>query len=266
MKLILSNGTIIDLILNNSPLSLQYQKIYKNLSHVPVPFKPWDNPYYLSDMSYEQLVDQLIYYATQVSVEIDKARCLEQDQEYFNTIHKIYETNYNGESKWLDFHEHIHLCELYYNFTNYSLNIDYREKSGLLEKPFDQTWLTDASTKISAGTVYVAWAELGKTPYSYWENNEPDDIDRMCALAKPWLKLRPKLVIALENIDTLTDIQVEEFDHWWKNYSDRWCKHWELTSWTVQDMHAVSVLGHIPDLDRLLVELKNKNFPVRVTL
>jgi hypothetical protein len=265
MKLILSNGTIIDLILNNSLLSLQYQKIYKNLSHVPVPFRPWDNPHYI-DMDYEQLVDNLTFYASQVSVKIDRELCLSRDQTYFNAVHKIYEENYNGDPRWLDFHEHIHLCEFHGQAKNNALHIDYREKAGLLEKPFDPQWFSESSTKITAGTMYVAWAELGKTPYSYWQNNEPDNLDRMCALAKPWRKLRPKIIIALDNIDTLSNKKVEEFEAWWKNYSDQWCEHWNLSSWTVHEMHSVSVLGHTPDLDLLISELKNKNFPVRVTL
>ena len=265
MKLILSNGSIIDLILNNSPLSLQYQKIYKNLSRIPIPFRPWDSPYYL-DMDYEQLLDKLIFYAAQLSVEIDRELCLNRDQPYFNAIHKIYEENYNGDSRWLDFHEHIHMCELYGGFKNDVLNIDYREKAGPLEKPFNPAWLTNPSTKITAGTIYVAWAELGKTPYTYWQNNEPNNTDRLCALAKPWLKLRPKIIIALSDTDTLKNKQVEAFETWWKNYSDVWCKYWGLPSWTLHDMCSVSVLGYTPDLNVLASELKNNNFPVRVTL
>jgi hypothetical protein len=263
MKLLFSNDSTIEIDIDNSQLGTTYQKIYKNLTHVPIPFSKWDNPYYLKTLSYIELVDQLILYANLVSVKVDRELCLQRNQQHFNDIHKIYEKNYDGHRAWLDFHEHIHLCE-YYDRPCKFLSIDYREKAGPLEKKFDMTWMKNTTTKIKKGDIFVQWAELGKTPYSYWLNNEPTDIARMCELAKPWLKLRPKLLIATDNKDTLENVKVDEFTEWWKQYSKPWCDHWGLESWTIKDIYAANVFGNVPDIDRIIFNLKNNILPVRV--
>jgi hypothetical protein len=266
MKLIFSNDCVIDLAIDNSPLAMTYQKIYKHLSNVPIPFKPWDNPYYTTNLTYAELVEQLIKSAQQVSVAVDRSKCLTQNQLYFNSIHKIYEQNYNGNSQWLDFHEHIHMCEQYFQKPIGFFCIDYREKSGLLEKSIDQQWLNNTQTTVQAGDMFVAWSELGKTPYSYWENKEPNDIKRMCELAKPWLKLRPKIYVALNDIDALKNKQCDEFSSWWKDYHQEWTEHWNIPSWNIENIFGVSVFGKTTQLDLLKEQLKNNAVPIRIIL
>jgi hypothetical protein len=266
MKLIFSNNQEVELNIDNSPLGITYQKIYKNLSKITIPFRPWDNPYYAKNLTYPELVDRLVEYAQKVSVDIDRSKCLTQDQLYFNSIHKIYEQQYDGNPGWLDFHEHIHMCEGYFKESNNLFCIDYREKSGLLEKPMDQQWLNNTQTTVQAGDVYVQWAELGKTPYNYWKNNEPNDIKRMCKLAKPWLKLRPKIYIALNDMDKLKNIQCDEFSTWWKDYQQEWTKHWNIPSWNIENIFGVSVFGKTTQIELLKQQLKNNTVPVKVLL
>ena len=270
MKLEFSTGTTIDLSIDNSPVGTMYQKIYKNLSRAPLPFNVWDNPYYLSNTTYQELVNRLTVHAEKLSIQIDQSLCLLRDQPYFNAIHKIYEKNYNGNRDWLDFHEHIHMCEKYYDDKQYPkiLHIDYREKSGPLQKPFDLTWLDTATTKIKAGDVFVRWSELGKTPYNYWENNEPNDIARMCELAKPWLILKPKIIIALEDFDTLKNKKILEFESWWQQYSKPWCQRWNIPSWSATDIFSFLVFGKVSTVDvKLIVEqLKNNINPTKILL
>jgi len=265
MKLIFSNNNSIDLGIQNTELCNVYKKIYKNLCHAELMFREWDNPYYTDSLTYEQLVDRLESYAQIVSVKIDKVRCLAREKLYFNEIHKIYELNYNGHPEWLDFHEHIHLCEHYYNRLKI-LDIDYREKAGMLERPFDLAWLKDSTVEIKAGDVFVSWAELGKIPYSYWNNDEPDDFNRLCQLSKPWLKLRPKIKIALEDFNDLTNKPLEEFKAWWSKYEEDWCRHWNLKSWSVTDMFSNAILGRIEDINTVKSLLQNNINPIRVSM
>lgn len=266
MKLIFSNDHVVELEIDNSPLGTTYQKIYKNLSKVPIPFRPWDNPYYIKNLTYPELVDQLVRYAQQVSIDIDRSKCLAQDQDYFNSIHKIYEKTYNGDSAWLDFHEHIHMCEIYFKETYHLFCIDYREKSGLLEKPMNPDWVIDTQTTVQAGDVYVRWSELGKTPYSYWKNNEPNDIKRICELAKPWLRLRPKIYVALDDMDRLKNVKYNEFASWWKDYEPAWTQHWNIPQWNIENIFGVSVFGKTTQVELLKELLKNNVVPVKVTL
>lgn len=266
MKLLFSNSKAVDFYIDDSPLGLTYQKIYKNLSKVPIPFKLWDNPYYRKNLTYLEMVNGLAQYAQHLSIDIDTIKCINRDQHYFNSIHKIYEDNYNGDPAWLDFHEHIHLCEYYDQPLKELVCIDYREKSGMLEKPMDPTWLLNTTTKICAGDIYVQWSELGKTPYHYWKNNESNDITRICQLAKPWLKLRPKIYIALQDLDTLKNIQCNDFSIWWEMYQTEWTAYWNIPTWTINDIFGVSIFGKTTQIDLLKTQLKNNSVPTKIDL
>lgn len=262
MQVKFSNTDVFDLAIQEHDVGNVYNKIYKHLHHAKLEFREWDNPYYLDQISYEQLVDKLTLYAGKVGVAINRELALAKDQSYFNQIHKIYETNYNGNSQWLDFHEHIHLCEVKPN--PHVLDINYREKSGMLETPFDLNWLAESTYKLNAGDVYVTWAELGKTPYAYWRDNEPDDLNRLCQLAKPWLTLRPCIKIALEDVNNLENIRISEFELWWTKHEKEWCRHWNLKSWSVQQIFSGVVFGHVQDIDRMRLLLQNNIRPTGI--
>lgn len=267
MKILFSDNDTVDLILSSTPLVSVYQKIYKHLCHVPIPFRKWDNPYYVTSVPYQELVEKLIFYGNKVSVQIDQSACIVRDQNYFNTIHKIYEKNYNGDPAWLNFHECIHLCENNNKETRSNfLHIDYREKSGMLEKTFDFDWLKYSTTKIKAGDAFVQWAELGETPYTYWKNGNPNNLTRMCEVIKPWLILKPKICVALEDIDTLKNIESLEFESWWKQYSEIWCRHWNIPSWTLNDIFSAVVFGKAIDFPKIKEKLKNTITPTKVLL
>jgi hypothetical protein len=127
-------------------------------------------------------------------------------------------------------------------------------------------WLKTATTKIEKGDVYVEWAELGKTPYAYWKNNEPNDLKRICELAKPWLILKPRIQIALEGHDAIATKNLGKFNSWWSNYSDIWCKHWGLDSWTIENMSSVVVFGKVTEIDLLVSYLERGVVPTRILL
>ena len=93
MQIVFSDNTSVELILEPTPLAAVYQKIYKHLGQVAVPFRDWDRPFYCNTQT--ELVEKLIFYASKVSVTVCRESCLNQDQDYFNDIHKIYENNYN---------------------------------------------------------------------------------------------------------------------------------------------------------------------------
>ena len=267
MNILFANGNRIPITINNSPVSATIKSIYKHLQHVDLPFRPWDNPFYLKNLSYKQLVDILVDLGKIVGVEIDNENCSVYNQMYLNRLHKIYEKNYNGKPEWLDFHEHIHLCE-HHARDDFPMiiNLDFRELAGPLEKKIDPAWTTCSATVIKKGDAYWTWAELGKDPYGYWKDEEPNDITRLCELAKPWMTLRPKIEIALQDIDKLADKNVQEFTAWWQNYQSQWCQHWGINSWTIENMFGVMVIGNIEQIDEVEKLLKHNVYPSRVTL
>ena len=265
MKVVFENQKTIDIELNDSAAASSYAKINKHLQHVPLPFRPWDNTYYFHDLELETLVDQLCQFGNEVNIIVDKTRCLQKDQGYFNHLHKLYEDSYNGHSAWLDYHEHIHFCEAHPNTCPQMpisfLALDYREKSGLLEKSVDPSWFDLLQTHVDAGDVFVVWAELGKSPYGYWSDHEPDNLDRICELVKPWLRFRPKLCVALESGSLVADKNRQDFEKWWAQYHDDWCQYWKIPSWSLDQMYGVSVIGKVADFDLLVQQLQQGHRP-----
>ena len=252
----------IPLTLEPTPLAPVYEKIYRHLQHVDIPFHSWDNPFDKSD-SYAKLCKC----AAELGVSVDPEP---GDQEYFNRLHKAYEDGYNGKHKWLEFHELVHICEAtgHNLFRRKALHIDYREKAGSLVRDFDPTWIDAGVTSVRRGDVFVMEAELGKMPYSYWADGEPDDINRLLGLAKPWLLLKPQILVAVEDIDFMANVDREGFEQWWAPRQAVWCQHWKLKSWTIDNMFSAIVLGTIDTkmMDVLIAELQNGNTPVRVVL
>jgi hypothetical protein len=262
----LANGTTVELETISSPVETTVRSMLKHLQHVPLPFKAWDNPYWQDTVSYNELVDQLAIFASKLEITVDKQRCLDRDDEYFNILHNTYELNYNGDPVWLDYHETIHLCQrFFYKKRTKFAAIDWREKAGPLVKTFDPQWAKNGTTKIKKGDVYVEWNELGKTPYMYWLEKEPNSLARINELVKPWSRLRPKLTIAMEDMDLLEKYQVIEFLDWWKEYQEQWCKQYNLSSWTIEDLSCI-VVYKILNFDQFELELKQENNPIKITL
>jgi hypothetical protein len=264
MKLFFSNNKFAELHLNDSLVAERFKKIYKHLQHVPLNFKFWDNVYYKINIPIEKNIENLIICAKKLSIDVEKDKCL--SQEYLNYLHKIYEKNYDGNPDWLDFHEHIHMCEKNNNSIQNSIAIDYREKAGLLTKEIERNMLSNLQVKVKKGQLYTKWSELGKTPYSYYEDKEPNDIKRICELVKPWLLLRPKIYIALEDCDLIPQNNLQDFEIWWDTYSAEWCKHYNLEKYDLIDIFGASIIGFTDDCDRIDNLLKQNILPNRVSL
>lgn len=237
-----------------------YRRIYKRLQHVRLPFDPWDNPFYSEDPK-----PLLIEYGANLGITVDKDQL--DKQQYLNELHALFEHGYNGNTSWLKFHENIHRCETGHTPSS-SLVLDYRELAGMLEQPFQRHWLDSATTSVKRGDVYVEWAELGKIPYEYWQDCEPNNIERIKTLAKPWLILRPKIHIAFQDKHFTADKNFRKFHHWWHQYHNDWCAHWKLPQWGLTEMYSVLVFGNVNahDINTLEQCLKTNQNPERVSV
>lgn len=273
MHINFQNKIQIPIELTNSPIQPTILKMFKNLQHVKIPFRKWDNPFYLSTINFNQLEDSLENFARNVGVTIDRELCSQQS--YLNYLHKVYEQNYNGDPQYLDFHESIHLCEMHLKFFSKNVNfkncssmliMSYRETAGLLESSFNMEWLKSAVTDLQPGDVFVTWAELGKVPYDYWTNEEPNDINRIKELCKPWITFKPRILVALQEKNKLDELNIDGFNNWWSEYSEDWCRHWQIPEWTVEQQYSVLVFGRIKNLDLLVKLLEEKIDPITIAL
>ena len=72
--------------------------------------------------------------------------------------------------------------------------------------------------------------------------------------------------IDLSDKNFLENKNIEKFNAWWANYSEEWCKHWNIPSWSIEDQYSVIVVGHITQIDQVTELLKNQIYPIKIQL
>lgn len=261
MEIIFDNQERLTVDFVDSPVTDYFKKCYKHLQHVPFNFRERYLPYYDKSNSAEKLCN----FAKKLNIDVDKQKL--KDQQYLNWLHQIYETNYFSGLDWLQYHDLIHDCEDVNNSiggTN-AYRIDWEENAGPLFTKFDHKWKNSFVHNVQTGQVYTVWAELGKKPYDYWKDNEPDNFERLCQLSKPIVTLEPKLIFAVQPKELLKQPELE-FDSWWNRYHDGWCNHWNISSWSYSDMYGTIVYGQIREIDKLQHLANNNHCPVKIVL
>ena len=257
-----NNNDRYTIAMESNSVATKLTSMLKHLSKVPLRFDNFDNPYrYRLDI----VIDQLLTYANILQIAVDRNHL--DDQLYLNYLHSIYETSYSGTVEWLRYHESIHMLEFIYadQVKNLPVNLGYRELAGPLDKLYTQNELTNNQTRLRAGDCFIEFSELGKTPYIYWRDNEPDDFNRLCELAKPMRRLNFKLQVALHDRD-LMPTDINEFNTWFDQYKDSWCRHWEIPSWSTEQIVGVIVVGHIDNISEFDTALSNGYVPTNLGL
>ena len=276
LELTFNNNSKTILEIYQEPFGEFLKKAYKHLQHLPIPFAPLDYlPNLIKNKNY--VIQLLTSSAHKLKIFIDSD--LLSDQHYINALHKVYEEEYDGNRIWLIFHEALHHLELINS--NHPVNkvffINYRELSGPFEVPFDRKYINQSTTFIPKGSCVVSWEELGKTPMRYWLDNEPADINRLCELAKPWTKLSPSIMIALEDVDTIPDQEKwKEFCNWFAPFKEEWMRRWnidkllddEISSSSLGSGHqgAKIIIGKVDNVNLILENLDNDIFPQSIKL
>jgi len=261
LKLVFADDSSLIISLNNNITANKLADMSKHLQRLPLRFCNYDNPF---AHTFEIIDKQLLENANLLNITVDQNRL--NDQLYLNVLHEIYENGYDGNKIWLEFHESIHMRENK-NSGNppAGCHLDYRELSGVLAKEYSYEELLTCQLTFNPGDCFVSFNELGKTPYAYWHDGEPNDINRLVQLAKPFIRLIFKISIALVNIDRSPSQQKQtEFDNWFNLYKNDWCKHWSLPDWTISQMQGGIKVGEINNVDILINNLKNNNKPTKI--
>lgn len=264
LKICLADNHTLKLMLYKNPIAEYIYHCAKHLKHVPLNFYEQDIFFDSLHGNFDTAATKLIEYGNYVCVEVDKTKLIYQS--YLNHLHEIYEKKFDGSPNWLKYHEVIHIIEKFLSNGKAEpiISVNYRHLAGQLEKPFLREYYKHASLKIKKNQCFVRWQELGKPPYFYYKNKEPDNIIRLCELAKPWITLRPSFHIACDDIDLTTGIDLEPFDAWFEVYKNDWCKHWNIEDWDSTEMFKIIPIGFIEDSDQLINHMKKNNFPIKI--
>jgi hypothetical protein len=262
LKLVFADNSDLIISLNNSVTANKLVNMSKHLQRVPLRFCNYDNPFcYTLPIANKQLIET----AELLDINIDQTQLT--DQYYLNSLHKLYEQSYNGTEIWLRFHEAIHMLEQISSATTPPAAISYGETAGLLNVKYSYQELQTCQSTFAAGDCFVSFSELGKSPYSYWIDDEPDDFDRLVELSKPMIRLHFRMLIALTEIDrTPSEENQSKFETWFAPHKRRWCDHWGIPDWTITQMLGGIKVGSIDNIESLIKNLKNNVTPSNLLL
>jgi len=249
----------------DNPVSDKIYSKFKYLGQINlnIPNHPRDNPYSNTNQNINDATSYLFKCARLLNLDLDENRILTQD--YLNYLHEVYEKNYNGDPLWLEFHEMIHTNEvLQAGGLLRPIAFDYRERNGPLIEDFDRMYLQYSTTSVSAGCCYIKWQELSKDPYDYYIRKEPNNIDRLKELSKPWLNLKPNIFVQLTDTDFIKGKDILGFNKWFEIYKSDWTSHWQLDNWSVEEIFSVIPVGKVTDINELINRYKQNNYPTRI--
>ena len=78
--------------------------------------------------------------------------------------------------------------------------------------------------------------------------------------------MKPKILIALEDIDGLTRVDVDQFEPWWNQRRQAWSQHWNQPDFTVEQMFSSVVFGRIPNYKLVVENFKNNILPTQIKI
>lgn len=264
---------VIEIDLYSNPVASWLHSRYKHLAHLPLEFDQ-KNMFFNRSTDRSAVEHAVKQSAHDLNISIDDSQLA--SQLYLNHLHSIYENNFLhsaykektlSTNSWIAFHDAVHLLEKLNSPGSLLpfVSFDYNTRAGHLERPFDRQHLKLATSQLKKNQCFVQWEELGKTPWDYFHNHEPNDIERLCELAKPWLMLRTSFRVACDDFDLAQHADFDEFNQWFSEYQQPWCDHWGLTDWRPEEMLQVIPIGEIHDVDRLIAHLQQDRWPVKIT-
>ena len=239
-----------------------YLKCLKHLQHLPLKFFQTDLSF---DNDKDSIISKIISVGDKLGIVVSEDSL--NNQKYFNFLHEIYEKNainHDFNDQWLEFHSLIHYLESYGNKHHY-MKIDFGNKAALLYKNFDYDFMSYSISEVKPGDITIQWSELGKTPYRYWRDKEPDNLSRICSLAKPWINLKPSIKINFSEKSFEKD-DMDEFIDWFDQYETPWKKHWNCPLWDAYSQLYPIKIGHIPGHNDMLNKLTSGHVPFKITL
>ena len=167
------------------------------------------------------------------------------DQSKLNKLHKIYEEQHETLSRIKNneilykFHHSIHYNENVKGSKD-QLVVGWGVYEGPLTEQFDcYSYYAD---KIEKNNIYLPWAELGKKPFAYYTDKEPNNQKRVNELCKPHTTFRAKFFISFKDITP--SHFTPYFSKWFDQYKQAWFKAYKIQEYTPIHEHSAPMLAH----------------------
>lgn len=164
-------------------------------------------------------------------------------QHQLNLLHQVFETEHDRLSKLPNngivykFHHAIHKQEKSNQLPRT------RVGWGVKEGPLTETMHCNNyyQEHIKRNNIYLPWAELGKTPYQYWCDGEPNRIDRIIELCKPHVTFRAMFFLAHKDQPIIPF--PNKFNQWFNQHKSSWCAAHSISDWEEKDEQSAPLLA-----------------------
>lgn len=245
IKLIFENNTDtrdVDFQLIENEVSVIWIKKIKHLKHIPF------DPVETTGFDFSDIDSHYKNFCTLSGVEYQRMDYSNQDT--LNHLHELYEKNHerlstvpNNNALYI-FHHAIHDQEFKHEKKDFYVGWGIREGILTSSYPCNKFY----SDVVEANCLYLPWSELGKTPLTYYNNQEPNDVSRFLQLAKPHITLRARFMIAADSRPSQTF--PKEFEEWFEHYKNDWLQHHNIEQWRPCDeFSAVPLAQPVNDVD-----------------
>lgn len=238
----------LEYVVNESDIAYKWFKKIKHLKQIPID-QVESEMVDLSDL--DKIYKDFCKFAEIKYKKIDKVT-----QPILNRLHQFYEKLHDQLSVKKNnqilykFHHAIHSHEAKRSKRK-NLFIGWGVNEGPLTKNFKCNMFYE--NQLKKNHIYLPWSELGKTPLSYWMDQEPNDIKRFVELARPHQTFRAKFKIMLQDH---TPIKLpNDFTHWFRQFKEDWLNAYELEDWTEIDEYCAPLLAiptHNQDIQKLI--------------
>lgn len=260
INLVLQDGLTIPCEIYDNYTANWWYKQSKHFQHLEVLNHPLYNPYTFEGVRF--FLSEVKKYSNKFSLGIDMDRPI--DQSWCNYAHRIYEINCAKYCKDTDlqiFHMSIHKIEQLLQRNNKPQNriyLDFFSKGGLLSRKINEDDKILKQKYHNQGSIILTWAELGKTPLSYYNTDEPKDQNRVNELVKPFTNLHINISIMTED-GCRWDADNDNMIDWWKTYEQKWIEHWRLVSYDHRDYTDTICIGKVSNIELLKDNYKKGN-------
>jgi len=232
---------VIDYTLHETLLAVKWFSKIKHLHNIDVDCVESGSEEDISDL-------KLIYKEFCEFADLPKISFEKIDQETCNILHKIYEENHDRLARrpnsaiLYKLHHAIHKAEKYNTgITKFRLKVGWGIKEGpLTQKMNCQPYYEN---NIIKNNLYLPWSELGKTPYIYWRNREPNDRERFNQLCKPHITFRANFFVAVEDIKKPWTFP-NQFNQFFNQFKSQWLEKYGLDDWTEKHQWCAPLLAH----------------------
>lgn len=169
------------------------------------------------------------------------------NQNECNLLHQIYEKNHDRLSRLennsilYQFHHAVHQAEKIDKSLKTKMNIGWGVKEGPLTQKINCHPFYEKQLK--KNNLYLSWAELGKTPYTYWKNNEPADQNRFNCLCQPHMTFRAKFFVALSDLD-VPIVFPNQFNQYFNQFKSSWLQIHGIEDWSEKDEWCAPLLAY----------------------